>query len=308
MAGGIAVACVVEKMMQVYVIGATGYVGSAIAKTLVAAGHHVVGAARAAQSAARLREAGLAAAVSDVSIPESLKQPARDADAVVYTVQYTGENGPHAEAAALTALVEALRGSDKPLIYTSGVWVYGNTGGQAADEDALPNPPLFLAHRPLLERTVLDGAAQGVRAIVIRAANVYGDGGGLPAMWTSTARQSGAARFVGDGTNHWANVHRGDLATLYLLALERAAAGAIYNGGDETSFTVREMAQAASIGAGAGGAVAAWPLEEARLALGPFVDGLVLDTRIDSDRARRQLGWRTRSTTILDDLQKGSYS
>jgi nucleoside-diphosphate-sugar epimerase len=294
--------------MQVYVIGATGYIGSAVAKALAAGGHRVVGAARAARSAERLREAGIAAAVCDVSIPESLKQPARDADAVVYAVQYTGENSAQAEAAALRALVEAMRESNKPLIYTSGIWVYGNTGGQAADEEAPPNPPAFLAHRPMLERTVLDGAAQGVRGVVVRAACVYGDGGSLPAMWTSTARESGAARFVGDGTNRWANVHRDDLAALYVLALDRAAPGAIYNAGDDTSFTVREMAEAASIGAGAGGAVAAWPLEEARLAFGPFADGLVLDTRIDSDRARRQLGWRTRTTTILDDLQEGSYA
>jgi nucleoside-diphosphate-sugar epimerase len=293
--------------MQVYVIGATGYVGSAIARALVAGGHRVVGAARAARSAERLREAGIAAAVSDVSIPESLKQPARDADAVIYAVQYTGANGAQVESTALATLVEALGGSDKPLIYTGGVWIYGNTGAKAADEDAPLNPPAFIAHRPALERTVLDGAARGVRAIVIRPANVYGDGGGLPAMWTSSAKQSGTARFVGDGTNHWTTVHRDDLAALYVLALERAAPGAIYNGGDGTSFTVREMAEAASIGAGAGGAVAAWPLDEARAALGAFADGLALDSKMDSDRARRQLGWRTRATTILDDLLSVSW-
>jgi nucleoside-diphosphate-sugar epimerase len=299
---------VVEKIVQVYVIGATGYVGSAIAKALLAGGHRVIGAARSAQSAERLREASIAAAVSDVSIPESLKRPARDADALIYAVQYNGANPAQAEAAALTALVEALGGSDKPLIYTSGVWVYGNAGTRAADEDAPLNPPAFIAHRPTLERTVLDSAARGVRAIVIRPANVYGDGGGLPAMWVQSAKESGAARFVGDGANHWTNVHRDDLAALYLLALERAAPGAIYNGGDGTSFTVREMARAASIGAGAGGAVAAWPVEEARLAVGPFADGLALDSKMDSDRARRQLGWRPRTTTILDDLQTGSYA
>jgi nucleoside-diphosphate-sugar epimerase len=298
---------VVKKIVQVYVIGATGYIGTAIAKALAAGGHRVAGAARSAQSAQRLREAGIATAVCDVSMPESLKQPARDADGVIYAVQYGGANSAQAEAAALTALVEALRGSEKPLIYTSGVWVYGSRK-TPADEDAPLDPPSFLAHRPTLERTVLDGTARGVRAVVIRPAVVYGDGGGIPAMLTFSAEQSGAARFVGDGTNHWSTVHRDDLAALYVLALERAAPGAIYNGGDETSFTVREAAQAASIGAGAGGAVAAWPLDEARRELGAFADGLVLDSKMNSDRARRQLGWRMRTTTILDDLQTGSYA
>jgi nucleoside-diphosphate-sugar epimerase len=127
-------------------------------------------------------------------------------------------------------------------------------------------------------------------------------------MWVQSAKESGTARFVGDGSNHWTTVHRDDLAALYALALERAAAGAIYNANDESSFTVREMAQAASIGAGTGGAVAAWPLEEARLALGPFADGLALDSKMTSKRAHEQLGWRTRTATILDDLQSGSYA
>lgn len=294
--------------MRVYVIGATGYVGSPIAKALAARGDRVFGAARNAQTAQRVREAGLESAVSDIAVPESLRQPAREADAVIYAVQYTGADVEQVEATALATLVEALDGSDKPLIYTSGIWVYGNTGATPVDEDTSPNPPPFLAHRPTLERTVLDGAARGVRGVVIRAACVYGDGGGLPALWTSSAKESGAARFVGDGTNHWAVVHRDDLAALYLLALERAAPGAIYNAGDGTSFTVREMAKAASIGASAGGAAVPWPLAEARLALGPFADGLALDTKVDSERAREQLGWRTRTTTILDDLQGGSYA
>lgn len=294
--------------MRVYLIGATGYVGSAIAKTLAAGGHHVVGAARAAQSAERLREAGIAAAVSDIAVPESLRQPARDADAVIYAVQYSGADIAQVEATALSTLVDALAGSGKPLIYTSGLWVYGNTGKTSVDEDAPVNPPPFLTHRPMLERTVRDGASRGVRTVVVRAAVLYGGGGGIPALLTSSARESGAARFVGDGTNHWSVVHRDDLAALYALALERAAQGTVYNAGDDTSFTVREIAQAASIGAGAGGAVAAWPVEEARLALGPFVDGLTLDSKIDSTRAREQLGWRTRTTTILDDLQTGSYA
>jgi nucleoside-diphosphate-sugar epimerase len=294
--------------MRVYVIGATGYVGSAIAKALVAGGHRVFAAVRSAQSAQRVREAGLESAVSDIGIPESLKQPAREADAVIYAVQYNGADIAQVEATALATLVDALAGTGKPLIYTSGVWVYGNTGATAANEDTPVNPPPFIAHRPMLERTVRDGAARDVRGVVIRPGNVYGGGGGLPAMWVQSAKESGAARFVGDGTNHWTTVHRDDLAALYALALERAAPDAIYNANDDTSFTVREMAQAASIGAGAGGAVAAWPIEEARLALGPFADGLALDSKMTSKRAGEQLGWRTRTTTILDDLQSGSYA
>jgi nucleoside-diphosphate-sugar epimerase len=155
---------------------------------------------------------------------------------------------------------------------------------------------------------VLGGVDRNVRAIVIRPGDVYGHAGGIPAMWTQTARTTGAARFVGDGSNRWAMVHAEDLAELYALALEKAPPGAIYNAADETAFTVAEMAEAASYGAGCKGAVTAWPLEEARRELGAFADALALDSKINSNRAREQLGWRTRSTTILDDLRTGSYA
>jgi nucleoside-diphosphate-sugar epimerase len=294
--------------MQVFVIGATGYLGSAVAKALKERGHEIVGAARSEEAARKLREAGVGPAAGDVTQPESLKPPARAADGVVYAVQYNGTDGARVEGAALSALTDALAGSGKPFVYTSGVWIYGNTGELAADEGAPVKPTSLVAHRPQLERIVLAGVDRDIRAIVIRPGDVYGHAGGIPAMWTQTARATGAARFVGDGSNRWAMVHVDDLAALYVLALEKAPAGAIYNAADETAFTVAEMAEAASYGAGRGGAVTAWPLEEARHELGGFADALALDSKISSDRAREQLGWSTRSTTILDDLRTGSYA
>jgi nucleoside-diphosphate-sugar epimerase len=294
--------------MRVFVVGATGYVGSAIAGSLRRRGHTVSGAAPSDASAEKLRNAGIEVESGDVAEPQSLQDPARRADAVVYAVQYSGDNAADAESAALRALVDALADSGKPFAYTSGIWVYGSTGERAADEDAPLNPTPLVAYRPTLERIVLDGGARNVRAIVIRPGNIYGAGGGIPEMWLQSARESGAARFVGDGANRWAVLHRDDVGELYALALENAPAGAIYNAGDDTSFTVKEMAEAASIGAGRNGAVAAWPLEEARGALGAFADALALDTKISSKRAREQLGWQTRSTTILEDLRSGSYA
>ena len=293
--------------MQIFVIGASGYVGSAVAKALKARGHEVVGSARSQEAARKLRESGVDPAASDVTQPESLKAPALAADGVVYAVQYNGNDGARIEGAALSALTDALAGSGKPLVYTSGVWIYGNTGERAADETAPANPTSLVAHRPQLERIVLDGVDRDIRAIVIRPGVVYGHAGGIPAMWTQSARAMGAARFVGDGSNRWAMVHVEDLPELYALALE-APPGAIYNAADETAFTVVEMARAASTGAGRKGAVTAWPLDEARRELGAFADALALDSKISSKRAREQLGWRTRSTTILDDLRTGSYA
>ncbi|HEY5426010.1 MAG TPA: NAD-dependent epimerase/dehydratase family protein [Candidatus Tumulicola sp.] len=289
--------------MRVFVIGATGYVGSGIVRGLQERGHAVVGAARTPEAARKLREAGVEPVTSDITQPESLIAPAASADAVVYAVQYHGADGLAVEGRALGGLIDALAGTNKPFVYTSGVWIYGNTGDAIADEDSQVNPTPLVAHRPQLERIVLDGVARGVRVTIVRPGNVYGHGGGIHMMWVQSAKSTGAARFVGDGTNHWAMVQLDDLAQLYVLALEKAAAGAIYNATDETSFTVREMAEAASQGTGQNGAVTAWPLDDARLELGAFADALALDLRVNSNRARQQLGWRTRTSTILDELR-----
>lgn len=294
--------------MNVFVIGASGYIGTADSEALKAAGHKVFGSARSEQAAQKLQAMGVQPVSADITDPSSLKDPAARADATIYSVYYTGANVFEVESAALRTLVDALAGTNKALMYTSGVWIYGNTGNRRADEHSPLDPPALIAHRPRLERIVLDGAARGVRAIVIRAADVYGRGAGLPAMWVQSAKEEGAARFVGDGSSHWPVVHVEDLAQLYVSALEKAEAGSIYNAADNTSFTVREMARAASNGAGTNGAVTSWLLDDARNALGAFADALVIDSSVNSQKARKELGWQTRSSTILDDLTSGSYA
>jgi nucleoside-diphosphate-sugar epimerase len=137
---------------------------------------------------------------------------------------------------------------------------------------------------------------------------VYGRGGGIPAGFVESARKDGAARYVGSGTNRWAFVHVDDLADLYLLALERAPAGSLLLGVAGPSHSVREVAAAASRGAGAGGRTAAWPLEDARQKLGAYADALVLDQQASGRRAEELLGWKPHRPDVLEDLERGSYA
>jgi nucleoside-diphosphate-sugar epimerase len=291
--------------MNVAIAGAGGYIGSAVGAALLEAGHAVSGIVRPG-SEGKLG-AGIRAVHGDVADPASLVRAAADADAVVYAVQYNGADAFAVESAALRALADALADRGRTLVYTSGIWLYGNTYPIAAGEDAPHRPPALVAQRAQLEEHIYRNE-DGLRGIVIRPGCVYGAGGGLPAMWVQSARGEGAARMVGDGSNHWVMVHRDDLAQLYVLALEKAPAGSIYNGSDETQLTVREMAEAASRGQGKGGAVLAWPLDDARAALGPFADALALDQAVTSMKARGELGWKVRGTTAVDDLQEGSYA
>jgi nucleoside-diphosphate-sugar epimerase len=197
------------------------------------------------------------------------------------------------EQAAVRAFLGALAGSGKPFIYTSGVWVYGSAPpGQLLDEDSATDAVAIYAWRPALESEVLAAAGAGVRAIVIRPMMVYGRGGG-PLNQFAEMAIDGVPRYVGDGTNHWTLVHVDDLATLYVLALERAPAGTLVNAAAGEPVRVRDLALAATVGAGFARPPVAWPQAEAAVELGDDVaEALTRDHRVSGERARRLLGWR----------------
>jgi nucleoside-diphosphate-sugar epimerase len=274
--------------LEIFLTGATGYIGSAVAGALLAAGHSVTGLARSDDAAEKLAGKGITPYRGNLTSPESLGTAALAADAVIHTG--TTNQGP-IDQEAVRAL---LRG--KPLIYTSGVWVLGDTGGKVADETWPVNPIPKVAWRPAVEQMVLDAGG-----VVIRPAIVFGRGGGIPADFVQSAR------YVGNGENHWPMIHLDDLALLYVLAIANAPPGTLLHASDGTAFRVKEIAAAASLGAGAGDRTESWPLEEARKTLGAYADALVLDQQVSSQKARATLGWKPRAVSVLDDLRSGSY-
>jgi nucleoside-diphosphate-sugar epimerase len=290
--------------MQVFLTGATGYIGSAVARALSAQGYAVVGLARSDDQARTLAAQGLGAHRGDLRDPASLAEGARQADAVIHTALAAAADTAQVDRAAVEAVIGALAQFNRPFIYTSGCWVLGNTGDKVADEDTPLAPTPLVAWRPANEQLVLDAARRGVQGIVLRPAMVYGHGGGLVASFTQSARQHGAARVVGDGRNRWTFVHLDDLAALYVLALG-AAAGTLLYAADGSAVRVRDVAEAASRAAGADGKVETVPLEEARKTMGPFADALALDQQISGERAQRLLGWRPQAPPVLEELARG---
>jgi nucleoside-diphosphate-sugar epimerase len=261
--------------------------------------------ARSDKAAGQLRLKGVTPHHGDLTSPAGLASAVRELDGVIHTA--TTHDGRQ-DQAAIRAMLDALTSSDHPFLYTSGIWVLGNTGDQIADEDAPLNPAMLVAWRPDVERMVLESAQRGVRAVVIRPALVYGRGGGIPAGLVESARENGAARYVGTGENRWPVIDIDDLANLYLRAFEQAPAGTLLHAADPSSHRVRDIAQAASAGAGKSGRIESWPLDQARKELGAYADALVLDQRVSAAKATAMLGWRPRSPGILDDLLRGSYT
>ena len=291
--------------MQVFLTGATGYIGSAVAERLRQAGHTLTGLARSDDAARRLTAAGIQPVKGDFSDPARVGTATKAADgAISMATTYD----PAVDGPAVDAILNALAGSSKPFVYTSGIWSHGDTGGKVVDETSAPKPVALIAWRQEVEERVLEAARRGVRSTVIRPAIVYGRGGGIPAGFVDSARKDGSARFVGAGQNRWPFVHIDDLAELYLLALEHAPAGTLLLGVAGSSYPVRDVAAAASRGAGTGGQTQAWPLEEARKTLGPYADALVLDQQASGQRARELLGWKPSRPDILHDIEHGSYA
>ena len=291
--------------MKILVIGATGYIGSAVVERLAEARHQVVGLCRPADRDAL--PTGLEARLGDLAEPNTLVAAVTsDIDGVINLATPAGAK---VDIAAAAALLQALRGTGRALVYTSGTWVLGRTGSWPVDEAVSTNPIELVEHRPEVERIVLDAAAQGVRSVVIRPGIAYGRGAGIPRLLVDLAREHGVGRYVGDEALHWPMVHVDDLADLFVAAIERAGPGSLLHGVDEEAVHVASLATAAGLAAGISEAPRPWPLPEAREALGAaFADALACHQVVSGDRARRLLDWRPRSSGALHDVASGSYA
>ncbi|WIG96406.1 NAD-dependent epimerase/dehydratase family protein [Myxococcus sp. SDU36] len=289
--------------MRTLVTGATGYIGSAVVDALARAGHHVLGLARSDDARRKLAARGVQALPGDLADAAGLAALTEQADAIVWTAT---TNSEAVDAPAVAAALRAMEGTGKRFLYTSGVWVHGDTRGAVVDEDSPLKAAELVSWRPAVEQRVLN--APGVHGVVIRPGIVYGRTGGIPMMLAASARDDGAARYVGTGQNHWPVVFIEDLAQLYVRALEQAPAGTVLVAVQGPSVQVKDIATAASEGAGAQGNTLAWPLEDARKQFGAFADALALDQQLTSRRAEQLLGWTPRGPGILEELRTGSYA
>ena len=289
--------------MNVLIIGATGYLGSAIDEALAARGHRTFGVARSDAARQKLQARGTAVVESDLAKPQTLVASVQDADAVVYAANITDADNWSVGANALRAIRKGMAGSEKTFVYISGAWVYGTTGQTPVTENSPLNPPPLVLRRLEHEHLTMEMTKVGIRGLVIRPGIVYGRGGGIATMFVQSARERGAATVLGDGTNHWATIDVTDLGALVALAVERGLPGRAYNAVNDDRPQLRAIAEAASRGAGSGGATRSVPQE----IMGLFGDCLALDQLVSSERAKADLHWKPVAPTIVEELERGSY-
>ena len=294
--------------MNVFLTGATGFIGSAVARHLLAHGHTVLGLANSDKAAAILAGRGVTPFRGDLTDSASLAAGARQADAVIHLGAVSGPQLPEVDAQAVEAILAGLEGTAKSFIYTSGAAVAGDTGSDPKDESMPFDPASTSAWRGAIERRVLDAAGRGIRALAVRPSMVYGSGeGGFVRFFLTGAKRGGAARTIGDGHWLWSTVHIEDIADLYVRVLEQAQAGEVFIAASGDALSFQQMAEAASHAAGAGGKTAVWPPEEARAILGALVDLMTANTVVSGAKAQSVLGWNPTGPRLLDELDHGSY-
>jgi len=292
--------------MRVFVTGASGFIGSAIVKELIANGHQVLGLARTDASAAALKAAGAEVHRGTIEDLDSLQRGAAATDGVIHTAfnhdfsdwKTNCEN----DRRAIEALGSALVGSSRPLLIASGVGLLPQ--GQHSDEDTLPANTL---PRVASEEAAADLAARGVKVAAMRLApTVHGDGdhGFVPTL-IQVAREKGVSAYIGDGNNHWPAVHRLDAAAAFRLALEKGAPNIRLHIVDEEGIPTREIAEA--IGRGLNLPVVSKSPEEAPAHFGWIGHFFALDMIASSKRTREWLGWRPTHASLLADLAAGHY-
>jgi len=286
--------------VKVFVTGATGMIGGPVARAFRRAGHDVLGLVRSDANARRLSAREIRPVRGSLEEPETFAGAAADCDVLVHAAADAGSAMFPLDRAAIETLLDAAKRGPQPktLVYTSGTWIYGDTGGRAADETAPLIPPAYAADRVLHERRVLE--ADGVRGLVLRPGCVYGGPGSLTAMWFEGA-VNGQLEIVGDGSARWAMVHRDDLADAYVRAAASGLSGEVFNVSETAGRTVVEMAGAVAAATGYDGEIRRLPVPEAVARFGAFAECLAYDQRLDSSKAERLLGWRPRRRGFVED-------
>ncbi len=277
--------------MNIFVTGATGFIGKSVAVAASRAGHQVFGLTRSQAKARELEAAEVLPVVGDMGEPSTWTSAARSCDVVIHCAAEYSERYMELDRRTVQHLLSL---QPKVFLYTSGCWLYGDTGHLPADETSEPHPPALVAPRLETERVVLSAASAACRTLIVRPGCVYGGTGSLTAAWFESATNEGAVRIIGPGGNHWTMVHCVDLAELYCLAAESSLSGEILNAVDDTTPTLRECAEAASRAVLGDVRLNHTPPQEAAAQMGPVVECLMLDQRLTPAKAKRLLGWQAR--------------
>jgi nucleoside-diphosphate-sugar epimerase len=295
--------------MRIFVTGASGFIGSAVVRELIGAGHQVVGLARSDGSADSLTNSGAQVHRGDLADLDSLRAGAAASDGVIHLAFimnfFKYDESARIDLGAIEALSAAIEGSDRPLIIASGT--IGLPPGRVGTERDEPDPDHPLHARAAGEQAALAAAARGVRSASLRLPPiVHGKGKkGFVGALIDIARDKGVSGYVGGGTSRWPAVNVLDVAHLFRLAVEKAPAGSVLHGVAEEGVSTRAIAEV--IGQHLDLPVLAVSPEDANGHFGWLAALLASDVPASGTSTQQLLGWRPTHPGLLETLHQGHF-
>lgn len=287
--------------MRVFVTGASGFIGDAVARAFARGGHRVLGLVRGDDQARALERDGIEAVRGTLQDVAAWRARAEECSVVVHCAFDYAGGGFAADRAVVEALTERAgrRGNARTFVYTSGVWVYGDTGGRCVDESVEPRPAKLVEKRVENEEVALGRAREGMNTCVVRPGVVYGASGSLTSAWFEAANERRSVKFFGSGEQTWAMVHRDDLAELYVRVAESGGVAEVFNA-VASHASVGECARAVARVGGVG--AERMGEDEAQKKLGALVEPLGFSQWVDAGKAARVLGWRARHLGFVSEV------
>ncbi|BCM91511.1 aurachin B dehydrogenase [Abditibacteriota bacterium] len=294
--------------MRIFLTGATGFIGSAIVTELIDAGHQVTGLTRSDAGAQSLVAAGAEPYRGTLEDPESLRDGVAKSDGVIHTAfDHDFSNfvaNCEKDRRVIEVLGDALKGTDRPLVITSGTGMGNTVPGQPALEEHIdfnnPNP------RIASELAGISVAECGVNVLVVRLPQVHDTvKQGLITPLIAVAREKGVSAYIGDGSNRWPSAHVLDVARLYRLVVEKQEKGARYNAVAEEGISAKDIAEV--IGRGLKLPVVSLTSAEAGEHFGWLAPFVQWDMPASSAQTQQGLGWHPVGPGLIADLENMRY-
>ncbi|AQZ11833.1 hypothetical protein BZL39_C07640 [Zygosaccharomyces parabailii] len=293
------------RKMKVFVTGASGFIGNAVVVELSKAGHQVVGLARSAEAAGKIKSLGtnvevLMGGLQDLDV---LKRGAQDADGIIHLAFIHDfkafDKSCEIDRDATVAMLESIKGTEKPFVYTSGILLL--LPGKILDENSPIDPHVA---RGITEEIALSFKNKGIRVSSVRlppSVHGKGDKAFIP-FFMKVARNSGKSAYIGTGENVWPTVARQDAAHLFRLALEKGRAGGVYHGVGEQGVKTKEIA--GTIGQVLNVPVVSITETDASEYFGPIALFFAKDRFTSSVNTHKELAWQPHGPGLLEDIRE----
>jgi nucleoside-diphosphate-sugar epimerase len=292
--------------MRIFITGVCGYLGQAVAQAFRDKGHTVYGLVRSEEKATQLSLAEIRPIMGDMNNPDSYRKTLEEVDVAVHCALDSSEKMEELDAKTIDTILDVFSKSatEKTFIYTSGIWVYGSTGGNVADETFPLNPIELAKWRPAHENKVINANSDHLHTIILRPASIYGGKRGFLGLMNIffESLHDGAVTIIGDGANYRPLIHIVDLAHAYVSAVEKKIKGVILNVVDDSCVTVKDIALAIAKSAGVPDQLHSVSVEEYKKQLGPIVDGLALDQKVSNAKIKELLQWKIHHFPFIEEV------